>query len=162
LNLVIHTILVRSRRRAYSRAMSLASCPSVVVSHADGRRDTRDRSSLSSSSPSPSPVESHQPPPPPSTGRCSPETDGCVSGITWTPSLLALVERTGYPLRQENGQRRYGPPSDWNEPIPGRGCEVFVGKLPRDSYEDELVPIFERFGRIYEARVQAFFYIYET
>jgi RNA recognition motif-containing protein len=33
------------------------------------------------------------------------------------------------------------------------GCEVFVGKIPRDVYEDELVPIFESVGQIYEVRL---------
>lgn len=37
--------------------------------------------------------------------------------------------------------------------IPLRGCEVFVGKLPRDCYEDELVPVFEKVGKIYELRL---------
>jgi len=64
--------------------------------------------------------------------------------------IQSLMRRTGYPLKQENGQRRYGPPPDWTDPPPGRGCEVFVGKLPRDCFENELVPVFERFGRIYE------------
>ena len=36
---------------------------------------------------------------------------------------------------------------------PQRGCEIFVGKVPRDCYEDELVPVFERAGRIYELRL---------
>lgn len=30
---------------------------------------------------------------------------------------------------------------------------MFVGKIPRDMYEDELVPVFERAGRIYEFRL---------
>ncbi len=30
---------------------------------------------------------------------------------------------------------------------------MFVGKIPRDCYEDELVPIFERVGKIYEMRL---------
>jgi len=65
--------------------------------------------------------------------------------------IQQLVRRTGYPLKQENGQRRYGPPPDWGDAAaPGRGCEVFVGKLPRDCFENELVPVFQRFGRIYE------------
>lgn len=65
--------------------------------------------------------------------------------------IQALLRRTGYSLKQENGQRRYGgPPPGWNSPPPGRGCEVFIGKVPRDCFENELVPIFERFGRIYE------------
>lgn len=41
----------------------------------------------------------------------------------------------------------------WEGPPPPRGCEVFVGKIPRDMYEDKLVPVFERAGRIYEFRL---------
>ena len=36
---------------------------------------------------------------------------------------------------------------------PSRGCEVFVGKLPRDCFEAELFPLFERCGAIYEMRL---------
>uniref|UniRef100_A0A8C2ZXT2 Probable RNA-binding protein 46 n=1 Tax=Cyclopterus lumpus TaxID=8103 RepID=A0A8C2ZXT2_CYCLU len=69
-------------------------------------------------------------------------------------ALLALMEETGYNMVQENGQRKYGgPPPGWEGPVPPRGCEVFVGKIPRDLYEDELVPLFERAGRIYEFRL---------
>ncbi|XP_078792784.1 putative RNA-binding protein 46 isoform X4 [Oryzias latipes] len=69
-------------------------------------------------------------------------------------ALLALMEKTGYNMVQENGQRKYGgPPPGWEGPAPPRGCEVFVGKVPRDMYEDELVPLFESAGRIYEFRL---------
>ncbi|KAJ8008512.1 hypothetical protein DPEC_G00105650, partial [Dallia pectoralis] len=69
-------------------------------------------------------------------------------------ALLALMEKTGYSMVQENGQRKFGgPPPDWEGSPPPRGCEVFVGKIPRDMYEDELVPVFERAGRIYEFRL---------
>ncbi|KAK7910107.1 hypothetical protein WMY93_014791 [Mugilogobius chulae] len=69
-------------------------------------------------------------------------------------ALLALMDKTGYNMVQENGQRKYGgPPPGWEGPPPPRGCEVFVGKIPRDMYEDELVPLFERAGRIYEFRL---------
>ncbi|KAM7376898.1 hypothetical protein PAMA_013597 [Pampus argenteus] len=69
-------------------------------------------------------------------------------------ALLALMEKTGYNIVQENGQRKYGgPPPGWEGAAPPRGCEVFVGKIPRDMYEDELVPLFERAGRIYEFRL---------
>ena len=30
---------------------------------------------------------------------------------------------------------------------------MFVGKIPRDLYEDELVPVFEKIGKIYELRL---------
>ncbi|XP_061611817.1 APOBEC1 complementation factor isoform X3 [Phyllopteryx taeniolatus] len=68
--------------------------------------------------------------------------------------LRALVQRTGYRLQQENGQRRYGgPPPGWDGPPPERGSEIFVGKLPRDLFEDELVPLCEKFGQIFEVRM---------
>ncbi|XP_054634401.1 RNA-binding protein 47 isoform X3 [Dunckerocampus dactyliophorus] len=77
-------------------------------------------------------------------------------GVAGTPNeaaLVALMERTGYSMVQENGQRKYGPPPGWNGPSPQRGCEIFVGKIPRDVYENELVPVFESVGRIYEMRL---------
>lgn len=67
--------------------------------------------------------------------------------------LLSLMDRTGYPMIQDNGQRRYGPPPFWQGEPPPKGCEVFVGKLPRDLFEDELVPFLERAGRLYEVRL---------
>ncbi|XP_027999503.2 RNA-binding protein 47 [Eptesicus fuscus] len=77
-----------------------------------------------------------------------------VAGAPNEAALLALLERTGYTMVQENGQRKYGgPPPGWEGAHPQRGCEVFVGKIPRDVYEDELVPVFEAVGRIYELRL---------
>lgn len=70
-----------------------------------------------------------------------------------TENLLKVMENTGYPIVQKNGQRIFGPPPGWVGPPPPRGCEVFVGKLPRDVYEDELVPIFSSVGKIYELRL---------
>ncbi|XP_018424041.1 PREDICTED: APOBEC1 complementation factor isoform X2 [Nanorana parkeri] len=69
-------------------------------------------------------------------------------------ALRALIQRTGYNLTQENGQRRYGgPPPGWDGLPPERGCEIFVGKLPRDLFEDELIPLCEKIGKIYEMRM---------
>lgn len=79
-----------------------------------------------------------------------------VAGAPNEQALLSLMERTGYQMIQENGQRKYGgPPPNWSPsvPAPARGCEVFVGKIPRDCYEDELVPVFEKIGEIYELRL---------
>ncbi|XP_035274569.1 RNA-binding protein 47-like isoform X1 [Anguilla anguilla] len=76
-----------------------------------------------------------------------------VAGAPNEGALVSLMERTGYGMVQENGQRKYGPPPGWEGPAPQRGCEIFVGKIPRDVYEDELVPIFETVGRIYEMRL---------
>ena len=63
------------------------------------------------------------------------------------------MERTGYSIVQQNGQRRYGPPPDWEGQTPTRGCEVFVGKIPRDCFGGDLVPVLEKAGKIYELRL---------
>lgn len=52
------------------------------------------------------------------------------------------------------GQRKYGgPPPGWDGPPPGPGCEVFCGKIPKDMYEDELIPLFEQCGTIWDLRL---------
>lgn len=52
------------------------------------------------------------------------------------------------------GQRKYGgPPPNWDGPPPGAGCEVFCGKIPKDMYEDELIPLFEACGTIWDLRL---------
>ncbi|XP_019627782.1 PREDICTED: APOBEC1 complementation factor-like isoform X2 [Branchiostoma belcheri] len=77
-----------------------------------------------------------------------------IEGAPKEAALRTLTRCTGYSLVQENGQRIYGrPPPGWEGPAPQHGCEVFVGKLPRDLYEDELVPVFEKIGRIFELRL---------
>ncbi|KAG8195858.1 hypothetical protein JTE90_008550 [Oedothorax gibbosus] len=55
---------------------------------------------------------------------------------------------------QENGQRIYGgPPPGWVGPPPPKGCEVFINDLPRHMFEDELVPLFQSIGVLYEFRL---------
>ncbi|XP_071955414.1 probable RNA-binding protein 46 [Antedon mediterranea] len=79
-----------------------------------------------------------------------------IAGARNETALLELMESTGYNIIQENGQRKFGgPPPDWGAdvPTPSKGCEVFVGKIPRDLFEDELVPVFMKIGRIYELRL---------
>jgi len=73
--------------------------------------------------------------------------------------VKALLDRTGYTLDITTGQRKYGgPPPDWEGLAPGMGekkfcSQIFIGKLPRDMYEDELVPLFEQHGDIYDLRI---------
>ncbi|CAB1330632.1 unnamed protein product [Coregonus sp. 'balchen'] len=80
--------------------------------------------------------------------------------------IKALLETTGYTLDVTTGQRKYGgPPPDevYSGAQPGIGTEarsstsfllpVFVGKIPRDLYEDELVPLFEKAGPIWDLRL---------
>jgi len=66
----------------------------------------------------------------------------------------AILERTGYSLDVTTGQRKYGgPPPGWEGPSPGNGCEIFCGKIPKELYEDALIPLFEKCGRIWELRL---------
>lgn len=55
-----------------------------------------------------------------------------------------------YTLIQQNGQRTYGgPPPNWGaRPPPSRDCEVFIGRLPRWVFEDELIPLFSTAGEV--------------
>lgn len=66
-------------------------------------------------------------------------------------AIEKLLASTGFEITSENGQRKYASPKAG--PPPPRGSEVFVGKLPRDVFEDELVPLFEKIGPIYEMRL---------
>jgi len=68
--------------------------------------------------------------------------------------IKAILDRTGYSLDVTTGQRKYGgPPPGWDGPSPGNGCEVFCGKIPKDIYEDELIPHFEKCGKIWDLRL---------
>ncbi|KAK6643124.1 hypothetical protein RUM43_004627 [Polyplax serrata] len=70
-------------------------------------------------------------------------------------NLLKMMEEKGFTLCQQNGQRTYGgPPPGWGtRPPPNRDCEVFIGRLPRMCYEDELIPLFASVGELYEFRL---------
>lgn len=68
-------------------------------------------------------------------------------------AIAKLLEKTNFEITFENGQRKYAGPKDEAGAAPARGSEVFVGKLPRDVFEDELVPLFEKAGPIYEMRL---------
>lgn len=70
--------------------------------------------------------------------------------------IKALLDRTGYTLDVTTGQRKYGgPPPDsiYSGQQPSVGTEIFVGKIPRDLFEDELVPLFEKAGPIWDLRL---------
>lgn len=63
-----------------------------------------------------------------------------------------LCARTGYSLTVGPTLRKYGGPPPDNTDRP-RGAEVFIGRLPRDLFEDELVPILEQYGKVWEMRI---------
>ena len=68
--------------------------------------------------------------------------------------LMKFLQETGKGTMQVNGQRIIGgPPANWSGPPPSKGCEVFVGKIPRDVMEDELFNLFSSIGTVYELRL---------
>ncbi|XP_028296310.1 heterogeneous nuclear ribonucleoprotein Q-like isoform X2 [Gouania willdenowi] len=70
--------------------------------------------------------------------------------------IKELLDRTNYTLDVTTGQRKYGgpPPEDvYAGAQPTVGTEIFIGKIPRDLFEDELVPLFEKAGPIWDLRL---------
>ena len=68
--------------------------------------------------------------------------------------LQEILERTGYSLDVTTGQRKFGgPPPDMEGTQPGAGHEVFCGKIPKETFEDELIPLFEKCGKIWDLRL---------
>ncbi|XP_060908797.1 heterogeneous nuclear ribonucleoprotein Q isoform X1 [Labrus mixtus] len=70
--------------------------------------------------------------------------------------IKELLDRTDYTLDVTTGQRKYGgppPESVYTGVQPTVGTEIFVGKIPRDLFEDELVPLFEKAGPIWDLRL---------
>lgn len=79
--------------------------------------------------------------------------------IEWNNEYLLHLNRKRMKRKkafgtQENGQRRLTAPEvvcDQRQRI--KGAEVFLGRLPRDCYEDELMPLLEQIGRLLELRL---------
>jgi len=70
--------------------------------------------------------------------------------------IKELLNRTKYNLDVTTGQRKYGgppPKSVSDKEQPAVGAEVFIGKIPRDMFEDELVPLFEKCGLVWDFRL---------
>lgn len=68
--------------------------------------------------------------------------------------IKEILDRTGYTLDVSTGQRRYGgPPPNWEGTQPGPGHEIYCGQLPKDYFEDSLIPLFEKIGKIWDLRL---------
>ncbi|XP_039991348.1 dead end protein 1-like isoform X2 [Xiphias gladius] len=77
-----------------------------------------------------------------------------VLNLERVQALETWLKSTNIKLTQVNGQRRYGgPPEVWDGPNPGARCEVFISQLPRDAYEDLLIPLFSSVGPLWEFRL---------
>ena len=57
------------------------------------------------------------------------DTDLNLTNLPHQQALVNLMQRTGYNMIQQNGQRHYGgPPPGWKGPTPGKGNLVlFIG-----------------------------------
>ncbi|XP_039974922.1 dead end protein 1 isoform X1 [Xiphias gladius] len=83
------------------------------------------------------------------------ENNQCqVLNLKRVQALETWLKTTDTKLTQVNGQRKYGgPPDVWDGPTPGARCEVFISQIPRDAYEDLLIPLFSSVGPIWEFRL---------
>jgi len=87
-------------------------------------------------------------------GRAAAEAEAAQKKGPDETKLKEILERTGYSLDVTTGQRKYGgPPPAWEGAQPGAGHEVFAGKIPKDIFEDELIPLFEKCGTIWDLRL---------
>merc|ERR1719402_733881 len=68
--------------------------------------------------------------------------------------IAALLERTKYRLKRMQGERTYRAPDFQDGEMAGKDCEVFIGNLPMDMYEDALIPVLEAFGTLRETRLK--------
>ncbi|KAM7417057.1 hypothetical protein PAMA_016932 [Pampus argenteus] len=77
-----------------------------------------------------------------------------VLNLERVEALETWLKTTNTKLTQVNGQRKYGgPPEVWTGPTPGARCEVFISQIPRDAYEDLLMPLFGSVGPLWEFRL---------
>ncbi|XP_044220413.1 dead end protein 1 [Thunnus albacares] len=77
-----------------------------------------------------------------------------VLNLERVQALETWLKTTNTKLTQVNGQRKYGgPPEVWTGPTPGARCEVFISQIPRDAYEDLLIPLFSSVGALWEFRL---------
>ncbi|XP_035017117.1 dead end protein 1 [Hippoglossus stenolepis] len=77
-----------------------------------------------------------------------------VLNLERVQELETWLKTTDTKLIQVNGQRKYGgPPEVWQGPIPGANCEIFISQIPRDIYEDQLIPLFSSVGPLWEFRL---------
>lgn len=64
-------------------------------------------------------------------------------------------ELTKYNVNVSQRQRRYFVqiPRGRTVPVPGDDCEIFCSNIPINVLEEELIPLFERYGKIWELRL---------
>ncbi|GJQ67669.1 putative APOBEC1 complementation factor [Trypoxylus dichotomus] len=79
--------------------------------------------------------------------------NGCQSMDAIAASADEMFKVLRSKIQQVNGQRIFRPFWDGEQRPIEPGCEIFVGRLPRDAFEGELIPLFATLGQIYECRL---------
>ncbi|KAI9541483.1 hypothetical protein NQZ68_030064 [Dissostichus eleginoides] len=83
------------------------------------------------------------------------EPAASATGPHWVPTVPA---RGALPLQpplklRPFSHRLSSVRSVWHLPPPGSQCEVFISQIPRDTYEDVLIPLFGSVGPLWEFRL---------
>ncbi|KAE9556297.1 hypothetical protein FO519_000480 [Halicephalobus sp. NKZ332] len=68
-------------------------------------------------------------------------------------NIKAIINRTNYMMEVTVGQRKYHCPPECITDNTGGDHELYIGQIPRDVYEDQLIPIFEDVGQIWDLRL---------
>lgn len=69
---------------------------------------------------------------------------------------FVTMMKSKYSFSEKNGKRVYGPPHGWIGLPPPKGSEIFIGNLPYDVNEEELMPLCEEFGNIYQITLKVY------
>lgn len=80
------------------------------------------------------------------------EGGGGASGAVTPYHQTTPADPSKYTILQVNGCR-FNRAVNWSEPEPPTSCELFVKNIPRRFKGEDLWPLFERYGRIYNIRV---------
>ncbi|XP_003977108.3 dead end protein 1 isoform X1 [Takifugu rubripes] len=82
------------------------------------------------------------------------ESQSQILNLDRVKAFHEWLERTNTKITQVNGQRKYGgPPDKWDGPVPGARCEIYITHIPRDTYEDVLIPLFTTVGPLWQFRL---------
>lgn len=76
---------------------------------------------------------------------------------THTPSGARSLDPDPRSIRLDDSALPHPLLPGWVGSPPPAGSEVFIGRLPQDVYEHQLIPLFQRVGRLYEFRLMMTF-----
>ncbi|KAK9882041.1 hypothetical protein WA026_018893 [Henosepilachna vigintioctopunctata] len=66
--------------------------------------------------------------------------------------FITMCSKLGFEYAQVNGQR-ICTSIEFRDKPKSKGTEIFIGKIPRNTFEDELIPLFLRAGQLHQFRL---------